>query len=165
MAIDLNKIMQNIFNTIYQNQNLCKLLYYNELNPYSMPDLTDTSVIYTDELNRKLYPYPFAPDVTEEQKTFISVLFDDIQYENNTYFKPGKIDFIVCSHIYNWDLNVGDTDIHLRPFEIINEIDKSFNRQSNSGTVGKDLFKYIKPIKINDKFSGMVYCLKFWEVS
>lgn len=156
----LDKNMNDVFEKIYDNQNLCKYLYYDSDNPLTEADIIDTKILYTDKLNQKLFPYFFTPDVTEEFKSTLHICFRDFTLSSNTLFKPSKIDFIVVCHKYLWQLDVGDDEVHLRPFAILNELDKTFNRQRTLG-LGKNNFQGLKPMQFNTNFFGYVYTLEW----
>jgi hypothetical protein len=115
----LDDNINDIFDKIYDNQNLCKLLYYDVSNPYTQPDIVDTTVLRTDKNKQKLFPYLFAPDIVDKQKTTLHVCFKDFRLSDNIMFKPAKVDFHVVCHELLWDLKLGDNKIHLRPFAIL----------------------------------------------
>ena len=125
----LDQNINDIFDKIYANQNLCKLLFYNVDDPLSESNITTTKVLYTDKENQKLFPYFFTPDLTSEQKTTLHICFKDFRLSDNIMFKPARVDFYIVCHEYLWELDTGDNEIHLRPFAILNELDKTFNRK------------------------------------
>jgi len=158
---DLDLNIQTIFDKIYNNQNLCKLLFYDDDNPSVMPDIVSPSILYTNIEKQKLFPYGFTPDLTDEYKSTLSVVFSDFRTgRDNILFKPGKVSFIICVHTYLWQLNLGDSKIHLRPNAILHELDKTFNWQRTLG-LGKNIMDYAKPIQFNKNFHGYVYCINW----
>ena len=159
----LNQNMNDIFTKIYANQNLCKLLYHDVDNPLAEANITDTTVLYTDKENQKIFPYPFTPDIADVQKTVLNVVFNKFELgDNNIYFKPSNIDFIVLSHIYLWNITDGSNDIKLRPFMILNELDETFGFQRTVG-LGRNIFDYADIIWANTSFVGYRICYKAWD--
>jgi hypothetical protein len=156
----LDDNINDVFEKIYNNQNLCKLLYYDDDNPYIQPDILNTKVLHTDKNKQKLFPYFFTPDVSDDFKTTLHICFKDFKLSNNIMFKPAKVDFCIVCHEFLWELNLNDNKIHLRPFAILQEIDKTFNRQRTLG-LGINNFSGLHPIYYNDKFSGFI-CSYEW---
>jgi len=133
--------------TILGSQNLCKLLYYNDSDPFSQPDLSDTSVL----LFSSIFPTPIIPQITDEAKSLITIVLDDfLLARNNTAFKTSKIVFNILCHIDLWVLpGTGK----LRIYSILNEIDKLFNEQRII-TIGKLEFVSGRWISSNEKWQG-----------
>ena len=156
----LDKNINDVFDKIYANQNLCKLLFYDSDNPLAEATIANTKVLYTNKKKRKLFPYFFTPDLKDVQTTTLHVCFKDFKLSDNIFFKPAKVDFYIVCHEYLWELNTGDGDIHLRPFAILHELDLTFNRQRTIG-LGKNNFSSLAPIYYNNKFSGFCYSLEW----
>jgi hypothetical protein len=158
VAEGINKYLNAIFAKIYSNQNLCKLLYYDSVNPLGQATISNPAILYTDKENKKLFATPFSLDNTDKRKTTLTVALDRINLDSNTkFFRDITVDFIICCHNKLWELNDGSGEIKLRPAEIWNELDRTFNRQT-AGGVGKNNFDYGKIIYFNDSFSGYRVC-------
>lgn len=144
---ELNENINTVLMTMLGSQNLCKLLYYNDNNPLSMPDLTDTGVV----LFQNLFITPIVPKIEDTAKSLITVVLDDFSLgRTNTAFKTSKITFNVLIHIDLWMmLGTGK----LRPYSILNEIDKLFNQQRILG-IGKLEFSNARWMGISDAWQG-----------
>lgn len=150
----LNTNINNILLHLLNNQNLCKLLYYNSSDPLSEPDIDDPSSL----LFNKIYPLPKIPDTTSEAGTILCVFFDHFILPNsNTGVKSGTITIDIISHIDLWRL-----DGMIRPFSILHEIDSIFNQERIAGV--KELqFDRGSFLYINESFAG--YQVRYRMVS
>ena len=136
--------------TTISSQDLCKLLYYNNSTPLSETNIENTTTL----LFNNIYPTPIIPNITDEAKTFISIILDDFSLvSSNTEYKTSKILFNIISHIDLWMIDGG-----IRPYSIMTEIDKLFNEQRIIG-IGKLSIERANWIAANEKFQGyrMVY--------
>ena len=84
--------MNKIIMTIIDNQNLCKLLYYNSNTPLLEGDITNTHSL----IMNNIYPFPIVPDIEEDAKNIITIILDDFRSSNSEY-KTSKIVFISCA--------------------------------------------------------------------
>lgn len=159
MATGIDKYLNNIKNKILDNQNLCKLLYYNQRNPLSQPNLDDTSILYKDKLNQKLYFTPYTEDADSESKSTLNVVVTEFKLDQKSkYFKELKIEFIIMIHHDLWTLDDGSGDIILRPNAIWDEINRTF--YDNSSGIGRDIFDYSGLVRSrNGQYSGYKYCM------
>jgi hypothetical protein len=160
MAEGINKYINTIMNRIYDNQNICKLLYYNQSNPLSQPDISDTSILYTDKNNKKLFATPFSIHPDEKQKCSLTLILNKLSLDQNTkYLRNVEIAFIICCHNKLWELNDNSGEIKLRPAEIMNELDLLFNRKSTT-TLGRNHFNDANVLHFNENYSGYRVCYK-----
>jgi hypothetical protein len=143
---ELNKNINNVLFKLIESQNLCKLLLYPTNDALSQPDISDTSSL----LFERIYPLPKIPDPVSETGSFLTVLFDSFQLGNNVGTKQGLLTFVVIVHIDSWRME--GTGM-LRPFAIMNEIDKLFNQERVIGVKKIDINDG-RLIKMNDKFWG-----------
>lgn len=134
-----------VLNKLIENQNLCKLLQYNDTSPLSGSNINDTSKL----LFNKIYPFPFTPEVDSEASSIINVLFDNFELnKSNSDFKNNQLVLIVICHNDLWKI-----DGMLRPFAILNELDNLFNLKNGYG-IGKNQFGRGNLFWANEKYSG-----------
>jgi hypothetical protein len=155
-SLDLNKNINDILTKIYANQNLCKLLYYDHDNPLSQTDIADTTVLYTDTLNQRIIPKPFTPDITDERKSTLNIVLNNFKGENKQFYTTVSVDFVIMSHINLWDISDGSGLVSIRPWLIMEEINKTFNRERTVG-MGKNLFEHGRIVRPNEYFAGYIY--------
>ena len=124
----LNDNMTNIITKLTENQNLCKLLYYNSQYPLQEPDIDGSLLLYNN-----IYPYPIGTDTITEQKSLINVVFDDFKISGNSYFANNMITFAVLCHTDLWKIEEG---ANIRIFSILQEIDNLFNGSHVMGIGG-----------------------------
>lgn len=121
---------QNLFIILFKllkNQNLCKLLYYTDRDPLSSQkaDVDGHSLI-----NKNLLVIPKQPDDLLTKENFVIVSFDSF-YINpiNKEFKIGAIQLSIVCPFDEWVLDTNS----LRPYLIMQEIDKELNGQKING--------------------------------
>ena len=160
MATGIDKYLNSIKDKILGNQNLCKLLYIDKRNPLAESDLVDTSVIYTDRNNQKLFFTPYAEDVDSNMKSTLNVVVTEFKLDpKSKYFKDVKIEFIVMIHHDLWILDDGTGEICLRPNAIWNELNRTF--YDHRSGIGKDEFDHSGLIRSrNGYYSGYRYCME-----
>lgn len=145
--VELNTNMNYVIQLLLENQNLLKLLYYNDNNPLSQPDIINPKSL----LFNHIYPLPKIADVAENQKSIISVMFSNahLNREGNIKLKDYKIIFYIMSHIDLWKVSGG-----IRPLLISHELDNIFNEKSVKQFVGRILFGDWIYKEFNNKYYG-----------
>lgn len=124
MGEDIFKIVEKL----QSNQNLLKLLKFTDKNPLTHPDLTQEEI--DEMLHKNLLIVPKIPDEDENKNCYIVVLLDTYEVDEiNSDFKLVKIRFDVVCPFDKWVIN----NKSLRPYLIMNELDKMFNEQKLSG--------------------------------
>lgn len=160
MSIAIDNYLNRIKDEILANQNLCKYLLLDYDNPLAESDITDTSILYTDKDNQRLFFVPFTLDSSDVQKTTLTVVVNNFDLDNNTkYYKTITLDFIIACHRLLWVLDDNTGQIKLRVNGIWNEIEKTFNNKSNIVGLGRTVFDYAKIVQFNESFWGYRYCL------
>jgi hypothetical protein len=109
-----NKYIDDILVQVKKNDNLIKLLNYNEANALVQPNLTDiqkNSLIYN-----KIFPFRFIPTIADTACSYLNIGFGNFREISNT-FQAGKIGFYMVSHKDLWKMNGG-----LRPIFMLEEI-------------------------------------------
>ena len=123
-----------IANKLMNNQRLCRLLKYQTKDPFksedpytgkAQPDIDGVDLIHKQIL---IVPKVFD-DKTEKMSYVISVFDDFIVNQLNPEFKLSTIRFDIACPYDEWILN----EQSLRPYLIMEEIDKMFNEQELAG--------------------------------
>ena len=158
MAIGIDRYLNDIKDKVLANQSLCKLLYFNNENPLAESDIADTSILYTDKLNQKLFFIPFTDDRDSEAKSTLHIVISDFKLDTTSkYFKDISIDFIVMIHNDLWILDDGSGEIKLRSNAIWKELNDTFFEHRSA--MGKNLFEYSKMVRTKDnQYNGYVFC-------
>ncbi len=118
---NLNSDMMEVLFKLSSSQNLCKLLYYNDENPLSKPDITNTRSLWYNYI----YPYRYIPEIQTDLKCLLTFSFGEFRSTKGNEFKAGSIIFNIICHKDLVKVNYGS-----RLFCMMNEIDKLFNDQS-----------------------------------
>ena len=123
-----------IANKIMQNQKICRLLKYptrdpfKEIDPYtnkSQPDVNGEDLIH-----KQILIVPKVFDDSTEKMSYVISVFDDFTVNLlNPEFKISTIRFDIACPYDEWILN----DRSLRPYLIMEEIDKMFNQVKLKG--------------------------------
>lgn len=124
MGEDIHKIVQKL----QSNQKLLKLLKFTDKNPLDHEDLSQDEI--DEMMNVNLLITPKIPDENQEKDCYIVVLLDNYEVDTvNPDFKTVVIRFDVVCPLDRWIINSSS----LRPYLILNELDKMFNEQKLAG--------------------------------
>ena len=123
-----------IANKLMQNQRLCRLLKYptkdpfKEIDPYtkkSQPDVDGEDLIH-----KQILIVPKVFDDSIEKMSYVISVFDDFTVNMlNPEFKISTVRFDIACPYNEWLLN----ERSLRPYLIMEEIDKMFNQTKLKG--------------------------------
>ena len=123
-----------IANKIISNPRICRLLKYPSRNPFDkidpitgkqQPDIDGIDLMHKQVL---IVPKVFD-DSTEKMSYIISVFDDFVVNQLNTEFKISTVRFDIACPYDEWVLD----EQSLRPYLIMEEIDKMFNEQKLAG--------------------------------
>ena len=118
----------NIANKLMQNQNLCRLLKYQVRDPFDEKKYEPVDGILL--LNKQIMITPKIWDESTEKTSYVVALFNSfVKNIMNPDYKIDSISFDVACPYDEWVLN-GQS---LRPYLIMEEIDKMFNGASLAG--------------------------------
>jgi hypothetical protein len=118
----------NILSKVMKNQRLLKLLKFTDNDPLKHPDLTQDEI--DKMLHKNILIVPKIPDEPDEKLCYLIILLDRYQVApNNSEFKTAEIRFVVLCPTDRWVIN----EKTLRPYAIMNEIDKMFNEKELAG--------------------------------
>ena len=124
MGEDIFKIV----NKIQTNQKLLKLLKFTDSNPLDHEDLSQDEI--DEMLHKNLLIIPKLPDEDQDKNCYIVVILDKYVVDPvNPDFKSVVIRFDVICPLDKWVINSST----LRPYLILNELDKMFNEQKLAG--------------------------------
>ncbi len=144
---DLGPTLKRILNNILKNDRLVKLLYYNDTNVDSKPNLTkpEKALLINDLI--KLVPR-IPKDL--EMKNYLIITLDNFQSvgELNT-FKRYSLSFDILCHPDNWLMD----DYMFRPFKIMQELDSLFN-EAKIDSLGPVTFSSARQMLINEELMG-----------
>ena len=116
-----------IANKIMQNQRICRLLRYQVKDPFS--DKYD-DVDGADLINKQILIVPKVFDDSTQKMSYIISVFDDfVVNQLNPDFKLSTVRFDIACPYDEWILN----EHSLRPYLIMEEIDKMFNQAKLKG--------------------------------
>ena len=115
---------------LLNNQNLCKLLKYTDVNPLEHEDIQNT---VKELLNKNILVVPIVDEKEFTTESKIVLVFDGGEVNsNNNEFKDMSVKVFVYTPLREWVLNNNT----LRPFMIMSEIEKSLKDKKIDG-VGK----------------------------
>ncbi len=149
MGEDIFKIV----NKLLQNQNLLKLIKYTDRDPLSHPDIPQDEI--DKMLHKNILITPKIPDEDQDKNCYIIILLDKyIVDPQNADFKIATVRFDVLCPMDRWVVN-GKS---LRPYLMMNEIDKEFNEKKLAG-IGNLSFISSNRLVVSPYLSG--YSLKY----
>lgn len=118
----------NIANKLMQNQRLCRLLKYQVRDPFDEQKYENVDGVLL--LNKQIMITPKIWDESTEKTSYIVALFDDFTTNLiNPDYKIDTISFDIACPYDEWVLS----GTSLRPYLIMEEIDKMFNGAQMSG--------------------------------
>lgn len=125
---ELGVNLQKIINRLISNKDLLKLLYYNDKDPLSQPDLTEKQI--KEEVLEKLIKIipRIGPKETANSIVSIRVVSARRNLENNE-FRDITIAVEIFVPLTQWIIK----DSNLRPFAIMGEIQKSLDNKKING--------------------------------
>jgi hypothetical protein len=156
--IYLDEYTNRILTEIYANQDLCKYLYYDDVDPLSYPEISDTKVLFNDNTNKRIYSTHFNIDIINAERTTLTVnVAQADSNRGNIYYKNVKMKFYILCPMYLWQLSAESGESKLRPNAIVHELLTMFDRQ-RTFKLGKDLFSRMYEILPSQQIGG--YCLE-----
>lgn len=147
---------QNLFkilNKLSHNQDLCRLLKYQDTTPLKRDD-KHPDVDGVDLLNSHLLYVPKYPE-TGIESSFVMAVFNNFAINpKNPDFKLSHLRFEVVCPYTEWIIEEGN----LRPYLIMQEIDNMFNQAKLNGLGNLQFIKAI-PLTLSPQMGGysMVY--------
>lgn len=141
---------ENLFkiaNKLVNNQKLCRLLKYQDLNPLDQEAHEDVNGV--ELLHKQIVLIPKYPEDGIEYSYVLAVFGDFSINPINPDFKLTQIRFDVVCPYTEWVIN----ESSLRPYLIMEEIDKMFNQAKLSG-IGNLQFINAEPLTLSPQLGG-----------
>lgn len=150
--VSLNYLSSNLvilLEEILKNQNICKLLYYQDSNPYNKPDIDSKSLMFNH-----IFPFPFDVEAQHKENVQLRVYFSEIRFGKHQKLEFSVLNFdIICSKSKEvWLFNDGEPKI--RPYELLSELMSHLSERSIE-TLGVIRFLKSFPIYVNNDFHGI----------
>lgn len=153
--LSLEKDCGIIVRDILNNENLKKLLFYEDKNCLSLPQLTTEQTASLIDKQIKICP---KQKIDSDTHSYIYITFDNfVPNDNNPEFRNNLIIFSIVSHFDSWNLG----DFQLRPYKIAGEIDSMFCGKNIAG-IGRLELVGGEQITINEEFGGL--CLVYLAI-
>lgn len=132
-----------------RNQNLCRLLYYTDRDPLS---INKTNINGIDLVRKNILVVPKPLDSLLTQENFVVIGFDSF-YINpiNKEFKVGTIQITIMCPFEEWELDNNS----LRPYLLMEEIDKELNEQKING-IGTLAFSGASQVAFSLQLGGFI---------
>jgi len=157
---NLNSFVSNIGNHLVKNQDILKMLKYDEPNALAQPNLEIGDIVALmgrgsdPSKDKRIYKQPFHNEIANEMRSEVRFFIPQIN-PNNIYIAGVDICFQVIVHNNLWDLN-GNLD---RPLVMVNRLLNHFNGQDVGGIGELRLISPIKMYAYSDNFSGYTFVL------
>jgi hypothetical protein len=161
----LNNLSKNIIDvmvTLSQNEGLAELLLNDISNPFSVPVADKTKLINPKSELCRIFPYPFDPDATTEDGSFIRVYYNMGEFNENETIQEMNlhIDVIVAKSL--WLINDGRQSL-IRPYEIMDRIVDMIGKRSVGGNI-QVKFSGWQHLAVNTKFDAIRLYSDYWNV-
>lgn len=151
----LSPNLVTIIDECLQNEELVRLLFFNEHNPYTLPfpNGFQPSVIAPYESHEKIFPYPFNVKYRADQRSQLHIYYPTLHLINNSNVEQTIVWFDIVVHKKLW-LFKQDQNKLVRPYEIASKIASHFSDRSID-TVGRLDFLAMAHVTINEEFDGL----------
>lgn len=117
-----------ILNKLVSNQRICRLLKYQVRDPFNEEKYPD--VDGAELLNKQLLAVPKIYDASVEKMSYVVAVFDNfVVNQSNPDFKVTTVRFDIACPYDEWLLDENS----LRPYLLMEEIDKMFNQGKLAG--------------------------------
>jgi len=158
MSTKLNNLSKNVVDvmvTLSQNEGLVRLLLNDIENPLSK-DISATqkrNVINPSSEYCRIFPYPFDPEATIEDTSFIRVYYNQGEFNENETIQEMNlhIDIVVAKSL--WLINDGNNSL-IRPYEIMDRVVDLVGKRSINSLI-KLKFDGWQHLAVNTKFDAI----------
>jgi hypothetical protein len=147
-----NTYLETFASKIFQNQVLCKYLYYDQDDPQSQATISDTTILYTNQENQRIVFEPHVLNVDDNRFTRLSIMLNDVDIDSVDFYRNIEIVCLLVCHNDLWKL-VPTSYVASRPLLILDELESMYNQELISG-VGKEKTNSIQLIYFNNNFTG-----------
>lgn len=148
----MSKNIVNIMFSLARNPMLAKVLAHDVQNPYdpNLPIPKVKDLIKPDASTAKIFPYPFDPDATKLDGSFIRVYYNDGTFSPNEVISESQIHIDIVVSKTLWLIDNG-SDSLIRPYDIAGRVVDLVGRRSLNTTV-KINFTGYQHLYINTKY-------------
>lgn len=156
---NIDKLWSDIGNQIASNQNILKLLYYNDEDALTKDDLylnqiRDIVGKGEDKKLQRIFKTPFNDDIVDELKSELRFYIPLLQ-PDNLYLAGVAFNFEIIVHNSLWELTEG----RLRPVRILQELLQQFNNYDIKSIGNLTLKDRIANYTFGKKFTGFILTL------
>ena len=146
--LSLEKDAGMIVQKMLKNEDLKKLLYYQDEHCLKMPNIGPKETLSLINKQIRLVP---KVSVDNEAFTYVILSFDNFTPNaTNPEFRDNIVSFDILCHFDHWNLG----DFQLRPYKIAGEIDSMFNGKHLTG-IGELEFLGANQLVLNDELAGL----------
>lgn len=143
---------QNLYiitSKLVRNQNFCRLLYYTDRDPLN---ISKTNVNGVDLVSKNILVVPKPLDSLLTKENYVIIGFDSFYINpSNKEFKVGSIQITIMCPFEEWELDNNS----LRPFLLMEEIDKELNEQKING-IGTLTFGGASQLAFSPQLGGFI---------
>jgi hypothetical protein len=152
VAQKITEYKNKVINRIFENKELCKLLYYNEPDALFKPDVENPKKTL---MYKSVFPYRFVPDIVDNQQTYLTLGVGRLN-NSESGFKVYNDYRTLMIYIYFFThVDLMRTSVGVRQDFMLGEIDKLFNRKKESIGMGDTPIGYVSELwSHNNKFGG-----------
>lgn len=125
---EIGVCLRKIANRLMSNENLLKLLYYQDKDPFSHSSLSDLQ-LENEIFNHYIMIVPKLPPQEDSKSTITIMAMSGKNNSENDNFSDIAINIEVYVPITQWIIK----DSNLRPFAIMSEIQNSLNNKVING--------------------------------
>jgi len=157
MTIKINNLSKNVIDimmVLKENQGLAELLANNTDNPFDskLPPIDKNKLINPKSDMCKIFPFPFDPEATIEDASFLRVYYNQGEFNENETIQEISlhIDIIVAKSL--WLINDGRRSL-IRPYEIMDRVIDMVGKRSISPIRVK--FDGWQHLAVNTKFDAI----------
>lgn len=154
---ELGLNLQKIVSRLLANEDLVKLLYYNDKDPLNQPTLTQEEkqkYIYQNLI--KIVPRQIAQE--QSKSSIVIYPMRGMRLSGNSEFDKVSIIIDVYTPLIDWIIK----DSNLRPFAIIGKINASLNGKTING-LGKIQIPDFHLTRLTDEISCYTMTVEFTE--
>lgn len=155
----MSKNIVNVMNELAKNQGLAMLLVNDYSDPFNAkyPAIDSRKLITPNASTSKIFPYPFDPEATTLDGSFIRVYYNEGEFNSNEVIAESQlnIDIIVSKSL--WLINDDNRSL-IRPYEIMGRVMDTIGLRSNPNTIRLNFNGY-QHLYVNTKFD----CIRLYS--
>jgi len=142
----LSPNLVSIINRCLENNDLTKLIYYNQSNPLSQPILDSPKSLFMT----KIFPFRYSGITTDEQ-TQLRIYYPRTKIKDNIIESTSVYIDVICHNNLYLIKDQSDNTL-IRPYKILTEFIRQFDNQQID-SIGTLKFEGVSHIPINESYS------------